>query len=290
MLIRSRNVALALSGVTVMTAATALVPGAEAAPGSGTSPRGDLRPGQAYAGVGQSRSPRSQRSRLAGTAKVPAGHLGGMDISSWQGKVGWKAARALGARFAIAKATEGKGYKNPYFQQQYDGSYKAGMVHGAYHFALPAASGGRAQADYFLAHGGRWSTNGRTLPGALDIENNPYGRDACYGLSKKAMVAWIGAFTARYRDRTGRRPLIYTNAYWWRDCTGNDRSLAANPLWMARWRSKSPAPLPGGWKKAAVWQYDDAGRFPGDQNGFRGTWKDLVAFTKKTGAPRASDR
>jgi len=80
----------------------------------------------------------------------------GVDVSSYQGNVDWPAAHGRGARFAYVKATESTGYTNPRFRQQYDGSRRAGLVRGAYHFALPDRSGGATQAAYFVAHGGNW--------------------------------------------------------------------------------------------------------------------------------------
>src|SRR5690242_15158922 len=47
----------------------------------------------------------------------------GMDVSSYQGNVNWTAARNNGAKFTYIKATEGTSYQNPYFGQQYLGSY-----------------------------------------------------------------------------------------------------------------------------------------------------------------------
>ena len=114
----------------------------------------------------------------------------GQDVSGYQGNVNWSAQWNAGARFAYIKATEGTYYTNPYFAQQYNGSYNVGMIRGSYHFAIPNGGGGAAQADYFVAHGGGWSKDGRTLPGALDIEYNPYGA-TCYGLSQSGMVSWI---------------------------------------------------------------------------------------------------
>ncbi len=122
-----------------------------------------------------------------------------MDVSGYQGNVDWGTAYANGARFAYIKATEGTGYTNGYFTQQYNGSYDAGMIRGSYHFALPDNSGGATQADYFVDHGGGWSADGKTLPGALDIEYNPYG-STCYGLSQSSMVGWI----ARLQQRVPR--------------------------------------------------------------------------------------
>lgn len=54
--------------------------------------------------------------------------------------------------------------------QNYDGATSAGLIRGGYHFAHPDESSGATQATYFLAHGGGWSADGITLPGALDIE------------------------------------------------------------------------------------------------------------------------
>ncbi len=78
--------------------------------------------------------------------------------SSYQGNVDWGSAAAGEATFAYVKASEATGYLNPYFRSQYDGSYAAGLIHGAYHFVLPNDSSGAAQANYFIAHGGQLGT------------------------------------------------------------------------------------------------------------------------------------
>src|ERR1700683_3209078 len=90
----------------------------------------------------------------------------GLDVSGYQENVDWTQARDDGATFAYVKATEGTYYSDTtYFPEQYDGSYDAGLVRGAYHFAIADNSTGAAQADYFVANGGGWSGDGRTLPG-----------------------------------------------------------------------------------------------------------------------------
>lgn len=209
-------------------------------------------------------------------AAIPAGTRG-LDVSGWQGDVDWAAVRRAGALFAYAKATEGTSYTNPHFAQQYNGSYGAGLVRGAYHFALPDRSGGREQADFFVDHGGGWSDDGRTLPPLLDIEYDPYG-PTCYGLSRTAMVAWITTFSKRVHWRTGRFPAIYTTTDWWRTCTGDDASLGrTDPLFLARYAS-SPGVLPAGWSRWTFWQYADSGDVPGDQDVFQGTATRLRTF------------
>lgn len=200
----------------------------------------------------------------------------GMDVSSYQGAVSWSAAWASGARFAYIKATEGASYTNPQFAQQYNGSYRVGMIRGAYHFALPDRSSGAAQGKFFVDHGGGWSDDGKTLPPAIDLEYNPYGA-SCYGLSQAAMVSWIRDIARTVKARTGRDPVFYTSTSWWTQCTGNSAAFSANPLWIPRYASSVGA-LPASWSYQTIWQYDDAGTFPGDQNRFNGAIDRLRAF------------
>ncbi|MGW2103806.1 GH25 family lysozyme [Streptomyces olivaceoviridis] len=201
----------------------------------------------------------------------------GLDVSGYNPHVDWEATAARGAAFAYVKATEGVSYSSSYFAQQYKGAADAGLIRGAYHFARPDVSGGRTQADYFLAHGGKWKRDGKTLPGTLDIEANGRG-DACWGLGRSAMTSWITAFVNKYRAQAGRYPVIYTSATWWASCTGNYRGFGRTvPLWIVN-QSGTPTPLPAGWKTYTVWQTADSGPFPGDQDVFNGRPKDLKTF------------
>ncbi|MEU9118977.1 lysozyme [Streptomyces sp. NPDC048506] len=200
--------------------------------------------------------------------------VSGVDVSSHNKHVGWFSLRRSGVRFAYVKATEGTSYTNPYFTQQYRGSYTSGMIRGAYHFALPDHSSGSTQARYFAEHGGDWSRDGRTLPGALDMEYNPYGA-SCYGKSTKGMVGWIEDFVDTYRETTGRNPLIYTSTTWWKRCTGNAGKFGrTNPLWIPRYGSSVGA-LPAGWQYHSIWQHTSSGHPIGDRNRFNGTFSRL---------------
>ncbi|QKW09112.1 lysozyme [Streptomyces sp. NA04227] len=208
---------------------------------------------------------------------VTAEQTEGVDVSSHQGNVNWPALWSSGVKWAYVKATEGTYYENPYFAQQYNGSYNVGMIRGAYHFATPNTASGAAQADFFVNNGGGWSRDGKTLPGALDIEWNPYGAQ-CYGLSQATMVAWIWDFVNRYKARTGRYPVIYTATSWWKTCTGNYAGFAVNhPLWIARYNT-SPGELPAGWGFQTMWQYTSSGPIVGDHNKFNGAYDRVVAL------------
>ncbi|NLU67440.1 lysozyme [Streptomyces sp. HNM0574] len=202
----------------------------------------------------------------------------GHDVSSHQGDVNWRKAKANGAKFVYVKATEGTSYRNPHFAQQFNGSRRAGILHGAYHFAHPASSSGKAQARYFVRNGGQWQRDGWTLPPALDLEAGTNG--FCHGLGDTRMRAWIESFSLEVRRLTGRNPVIYTSTRWWRRCAGNSPNFAANhPLWLADWGRKR-GPLPNGWSYRSIWQHSTSGALPGDQNLFNGSMDQLRRFAR----------
>nr|WP_063817822.1 GH25 family lysozyme [Herbidospora sakaeratensis] len=213
-------------------------------------------------------------------AAAPSGYpVTGIDVSHWQGNVNWPNVASAGARFAYMKATEGTYYLDDTFAANYAGAKANGLYAGAYHFARPDQSGGRAQADYFLDRA-RYVADGRTLPPMLDIEwpwNGSGSPSPCYGLSPAQMVTWIGDFVDRVRERTGRPTMIYTNTNWWNPCTGGTTRFGGNPLFIANYGS-APTPLPSGWSKWTLWQYADAGSLPGDQNVFNGSLSQLAAL------------
>lgn len=219
----------------------------------------------------------------AADTTAPAEHhaeaVAGLDVSGHQPPINWHQAHTTGTRFAFVKATEGTGFRSDAYTAQWNGARSAGLFTGAYHFALPDRSSGAAQANYFVDHGGMWTPDGRTLPGVLDIENNPYGQN-CYGLSPHHMSQWLQEFSDTYNARTGRHPMIYTNAAWWNECTGDNPGFAGNsPLWIARY-GPDVGELPAGWDRHTIWQHGTRGAVPGGQDEFHGTAGDLAALAR----------
>lgn len=203
---------------------------------------------------------------IAADSSIPL--LGGIDVSNHQGEIDWVSV-APHVAFVYVEASEGTYFHNADFANQYDGPYQHGVIRGAYHFAIPDNSSGTTQADYFIAHGGGWTSDGRTLPGALDIEYNPYGA-RCYGLTAGQMVAWIDDFVTEYAARTHAYPLIYSTTDWWSSCTGRSGAFTGlDPLWVARYGAPNAGPL-GTWPFYTFWQYADRGSLPGDQDWFNG--------------------
>jgi GH25 family lysozyme M1 (1,4-beta-N-acetylmuramidase) len=206
--------------------------------------------------------------------------LPGIDVSAYQGDINW-ANVAPSIDFSYTKATEGTYYTNPDFDNQYEGPYDYGVIRGSYHFANPSDSAGNTQADYFVAHGGGWSADGKTLPGALDIEYNPYGSE-CYNLTQSQMVSWIWDFVNEYAFREGVYPVIYSTTDWWSTCTGNNSGFGAyDPLWVANYSASGGGTLPAGWGFYTFWQYADSGSLPGDQDVFNGALTQLQILATK---------
>jgi lysozyme len=219
-----------------------------------------------------------------------SGPIQGLDVSASQHSGGaaidWSQVAGAGYQFALVKVTEGNYYVNPYFDADYRGAKSAKLYAGAYHFAIPSASDGTSQADYFL-DSAAYKADGATLPPALDIEWNPYdSSQSCYGLDANSIVNWIAAFRAEVERRTGRLPAIYTAANWWNDCTGGSGAFATDPLWVASYDPPSPS-LPSGWQAWTIWQFTSSGRVPGingdvDVSYFSATQGDLAALAGKS--------
>lgn len=196
--------------------------------------------------------------------------LYGIDVSNYQSSVNWTSYANSGKKFAFIKATEGPycdntSYKSPTFNNQYLGATSAGLIRGAYHFAIPNCSSGARQADFFVHNGGGWTPDGKTLPGVLDIEYDPYTSqdhaNSCYGLTPAKMVAWIQAFNRQYVADTGVYPIIYSTTGWWTTCTGNSSAFSkTNPFWIASYTGSTtsgPSTLPAGVGAWTFWQYGD---------------------------------
>ena len=209
-------------------------------------------------------------------ASAPPGTVTGVGVGSADTTLDWAKLKAQGVEFAYVEDTSGTISNNPVFTQEYQGARGVGMLAGAVHFAMPDTSSGTAQADYFLANGGGWTAHSGTLPPVLDLEWNPFGGNACYGLSTTAMANWITAFVTEVHAKTTRWPVIYTAAAWWSECTGNQTGFAANdPLWTTESSTGPGTPtLPYNWTATTFLSIPDDSYYAY----YNGTLAQLTAF------------
>jgi GH25 family lysozyme M1 (1,4-beta-N-acetylmuramidase) len=209
---------------------------------------------------------RTGSSRMkTGSARI----LRGVDVSSFQHRDGnpidWQTLVRDGIRFAGIKVSEGTYYANPYYLSDAEAARSAGLDVLPYVFANPQAAGGAATAAFAIG-AADYHYGDRTLPLAVDLENDPYSAKGkpgnCYGLRRPTMIAWIKGFVSEAKTLTGTRPIIYTTADWWRQCTGGATRFARSSLWVADYGVGTPA-VPAAWQHWTLWQYSDSARLPG---------------------------
>lgn len=196
----------------------------------------------------------------------------GQDVSNHQGNINWAAQANAGSKFTWIKTSEGTTYKDPYFSQNYTGARAHGLLTGGYHFALPPQSSGAEQARTFVNSGGGWSADGKTLPGMLDIEYNPYSSfgNTCYNMSPGQLTSWVRDFTNTYKTMTGRYPTIYSTNGWWSQCMGDSHEFKHMPLHIASYATM-PGVMPANSLSFDLWQYSSTGPFAGDSNIYNGS-------------------
>lgn len=211
----------------------------------------------------------------------PSWGILGQDVSNHQPNINWAAQYAGGSRFSWMKTSEGTTYVDPTFSKHYMGARDAGLVTGGYHFALPSQSSGRAQAEIFIKNGGGWTADGKTLPGMLDLEYNPYPSlgNTCFGMSQSQLKAWTWDFMNTYKEKTGRYPTIYSTTDWWNTCMGGTGEFKAAPLHIANY-STGPGYMPGGSTSFDIWQFSSVAPFAGDSNVFNGSQAELDNFVR----------
>ncbi len=199
----------------------------------------------------------------------------GVDVSEWQENVDWAAVARQGYQFAYVRVSYGTEIKDAYFQKNWIGSKRAGLLRGAYQYFLPDADV-QQQVDIMLSALGKMEPG--DLPPVIDVEETG-------GLSPDRLEQKIALWVNQIREKTGLEPIIYTGAYFWRDEVASAAFLRS-PLWLAHYTDVANgvcAGDPSPWPRFHFWQWTDKGRVNGiqgnvDLNAFRGTLAELKAL------------
>ena len=171
----------------------------------------------------------------------------GIDVSNNNGHLDWASIAHSGVKYAYAKATEGTGFVDGFYQENRRGAAAHGIAFGAYHFYTPGEDPQR-QVEFFLEHA--QPKHGDLVP-ALDYERPP------------ADKAPAEAFVVATHRELGYYPMFYT----FLSFVQSRRIPASSPLahcglWLADFTTVRPAP-PAPWHEITIWQHSSTGRVPG---------------------------
>lgn len=169
----------------------------------------------------------------------------------------WSSVGPFGIDFVIMKASEGAGFTDPQFHNNWPGVKAAGLVRGAYHmigFVDPTTNSAwrdvvHRQVDRFLGIVGPPQSG--DLPPALDIEdlNSPAGWKNLIQKDRSSALAVVREYiTYTTSQLNGINPILYTGSFWWSELADPDPGtmpFSVYPLWFAQYPLAVPGPTPG---------------------------------------------
>lgn len=251
---RRQRIALAVVAVLALVlvgGCTRLLVGALRSDDGAASPREPFTADDAAMSVPAVPEDAPARANLPEGIELAADEVIGIDVSSHQDAIDWPQVAGDGISFAYIKATEGTGYTDPRFAENWSGAQEAGITAGAYHY-FTLCSPGAEQAEDFLAAA---PPDDSALPPALDLEFD----GACDERPEADHAQEeIDEFTAVIEEAWGRRLVIYSSAEW-REHYGLPVQ-DGRPDWLF---SEGERPAEPNW---AVWQL----RFDGTVAGISG--------------------
>jgi len=178
----------------------------------------------------------------------------GNDRSHWNGASNFAIAYANGARFDIAKSSEGTGFLDDTFVANYTGSRARYQVAGAYHYYHPGLDNTRQLEN--LANGlARVEFDKRSIL-AVDVEENN-------DLANSITSSRLKTFMKKLREMYPENPMmIYTGPYIWGLVGNSDPYWLNFALWEANTGVNSPTPIQPWGSNWAIWQFSHTGHGP----------------------------
>jgi lysozyme len=204
--------------------------------------------------------------------EIPADYtIHGIDVSRYQQSINWEQVKEMNVEnitigFVFIKATEGENLIDPYFKYNQKEADKNNLTKGVYHFFSPDKDA-LQQAKFFIRN---VDLKAGDLPPVLDIETIG---NISVNVLKTKIKTWLHAIEAHYKVK----PLIYTNADFYKKYLGND--FNDYPFWVAHYYENRRPRIDRDW---IFWQHNDRGNVDGiiskvDFNVFNG---DSIAFQK----------
>ena len=210
----------------------------------------------------------------------------GIDVSRFQGTIDWQQVKDAGVVYAYIQISRSLTDLDAKFAYNWRRAKEVGILRGAYQRFQPDQDV-LGQANVFLDRLG--TPEDADLPPMLDVED-------AGGLTGPQIAMRVRQWMDRVEPVAGKKPLIYTGFYFWRDTVGG-ADLSAHPLWIANYGTDCPL-VPAAWTRWTLHQYSSTARIPGitentvDVNRFDGTLAELKALGRPAVAeacPRVED-
>jgi lysozyme len=172
----------------------------------------------------------------------------GIDVSEWQGNIDFGEVARAGIEVVYIRASEGRGYVDPYFRENYEKAKANGLRTGFYHFLTATnVAEAKEEAEFFVSNIKGLEPDCRL---AMDFE-------VFDGLSVSAINEISRAFLETVEKLSGKECVIYSDAYNAR--TVFSKELAEDyPIWVADYFVEEPESNDK-WKFWVGFQYSDRG-------------------------------
>jgi lysozyme len=173
----------------------------------------------------------------------------GADLSHYQndrGNIDFAKMKADGISFVMIKATQGKSYKDAFYEKNVDDAQAVGLKVGAYHFfQAGSVADAQAELDHFITE---IKGDGLTYPAVIDIESNPHG------LSKSVLTDLTVLFLEGL-EKAGFFAMLYTSKGFFDHNLDADR-LKPYAKWIARYYKELGM-------DSDMWQYTSTAKVSG---------------------------
>lgn len=176
----------------------------------------------------------------------------GIDVSEWQGNIDFGEVARSGIEVVYIRASEGRGYVDPYFRENYEKAKANGLRTGFYHFLTATnVAEAKEEAEFFVSNIKGLEPDCRL---AMDFE-------VFNGLDVSTINEISRVFLETVEKLSGKECVIYSDAYNAR--TVFSKELAEDyPIWVADYFVEEPESN-GKWKFWVGFQYSDRGRVNG---------------------------
>lgn len=185
----------------------------------------------------------------------------GIDVSKWQGDIDWSAVKDDGIDFAIIRLgyrgmQDGTLYTDPYFAQNMEGAYAAGVSTGAYLYTQAITVEEAEEEARYVVEQLEQYKGYVTYPVIIDIEAYEGSRLDNALLTPQQKTEICAAF-CEIVEEAGYTAGVYSNKYYWETYL-NAADLEKYYVWMAHYTSQTSYA-----GRYDMWQFSSTGSING---------------------------